>query len=349
MQTTRRSDLGWLIAADTGALEALYAVVADEPGVFLVDVVGVECYLDPALGIADAWTVREVDRDATQQTLIDCADGALAEAIQRSRRIAIHGNARMSEIRRDYQLAVALARGSAADVIPVYQPIMRIADQQITGFETLMRWRRDGETLLGPAEFMDVAESTSLIVKMGRTVLGQGIRALDADISTRHGDDVMLTVNLSHRELLAEGTVDFLYRTAGEAGVDTGRIGLEIVENDAIDLRSPARRAVQDLSALGFRIIVDDLGAGYSALSYLRDLPVNAVKIDRSIVSRTPDSDVDRRLCTAIRSMSEALGISTVAEGVETKEICDVIGDLGFEYGQGYYLGMPEGAETLFG
>ncbi|GAA4753668.1 NAD(+) synthase [Gordonia alkaliphila] len=135
-------------------------MVADEPGVFLVDVAGVECYLDPALGIADAWTVREVDRDATQQTLIDCADGALAEAIQRSRRIAIHGNARMSEIRRDYQLAVALARGSAADVIPVYQPIMRIADQQITGFEALMRWRRDNETLLGPAEFMDGIDSS---------------------------------------------------------------------------------------------------------------------------------------------------------------------------------------------
>lgn len=344
MRMVRRGDLDWQLYIDhhlDGIRDQVWALM-ESAETRLVTSGAVEVFLDLVVGVADTALLRarRPDLDITESVLVACADAALARAMATGARGAVYEIGQVESIRKELCTAVQLARSEPSDFLSVYQPIFAVGGSEPRGYEALLRWRRDGR-VLKPADFIDEAESTSLIVPIGRRLVEQAIEALATQIGPRCGGDSFITVNLSPRQLADHHLAEQLQAMVGKHGIPPERVWLEIREDSVIGLNSPEQRMVEALDESGFVVCVDDLGAGYSALSYLRDLPVRAVKIDRSIISRLAVSDVDRQLVRAIKTMVDGQGIVSVAEGIETQEVYDVAADLGLDYVQGYLFGVP--------
>jgi EAL domain-containing protein (putative c-di-GMP-specific phosphodiesterase class I) len=224
----------------------------------------------------------------------------------------------------------------------VYQPRVGRGGLQVTGFEALLRFRHPILGNVGPDEFIPIAEETGLIDPIGRWVLEQACRQL-ADWKVkfpRHS--LHMAVNLSGRQL--RGGADVVGDVRGvlaETGVEASCLELEVTESVLLDRAGKAVSRLAELQALGVQIAIDDFGTGYSSLAYLRELPVDVLKIDRAFVAKLDKSKEDAAIARLIVTLADALGLTTVAEGVEHPSQRDALLDLGCHQLQGFFFARP--------
>ena len=229
----------------------------------------------------------------------------------------------------------------------VYQPVVDMETGRPTSVEALVRWRHERYGLMAPSEFLDVAEETGLMVPLGRWVLGeacrQGARWQAAQRAAGVTSDALLgmAVNVSSRQLHEPGFVDDVARVLRASRLARGTLTLELTEHTVVRQPDAVRERLTALRALGVRIAVDDFGTGYSALGYLRQFPVDVLKIDKSFVDGITRGGSDAALARTIVALGEALDLRCVAEGVETAEQRAALQALGCPLAQGFHFARP--------
>jgi diguanylate cyclase (GGDEF)-like protein/PAS domain S-box-containing protein len=250
--------------------------------------------------------------------------------------------ASIEALRTSNELRRGLERG---EVVPYFQPIVELAGGQVTGFEVLARWLHPERGLLMPAQFLDVAEDTGLMVDLGGSILRDALAQLARwrAVGVRFAD-CTLSVNVATQQLV-DGTFHQLVQDAlGETGIDADSLWLEITETALMADTRAAGAALRDLRGLGLHLSVDDFGTGYSSLTYLKRFPVEAIKIDRSFVTGLGLESDDTSIVEAVVRLGHSLGLAVVAEGVETPLQLARLRDLGCDRGQGYLFGRPRPA-----
>jgi diguanylate cyclase (GGDEF)-like protein len=229
-----------------------------------------------------------------------------------------------------------------------YQPIFDVAEQRMLGVEALVRWQRPGNGVVGPAEFIGLAEETGLIASLGRWVLDQAVAEVAA-WRARHpeAEHLGLTVNVSGHQLARPEFLAEVQSAIERAGLEPGVLGLEITESVLMKDASAPRSTLEALRALGVRVLLDDFGTGYSSLARLRGFPVDAIKVDRSFVDGLGSEDQDTAIVSAIVDIAHSLGLSAIAEGVESAEQLASLRELGCTAAQGYFFAPAlSGAEV---
>ncbi len=229
-----------------------------------------------------------------------------------------------------------------------YQPIYDLRNDKLVSCEALLRWQHKQDGLLGPGDFVHLAEESGLAIAMGRWVLRrvcQDLKFWDSTIS--NGASPGVSINISDREFAMPDFVDNISAVLEESGVDASRVQLELTERMLLDQGTGEKKILEQLKALGFRIMVDDFGTGYSSLSRLQKLPIDVIKVDRSFVHDIVGSAEKAELVRMIISLGDSLGIRIVAEGVETSEQLEKLQELGCDFAQGFFLGIPMNAKLL--
>lgn len=220
-----------------------------------------------------------------------------------------------------------------------YQPIVTLAGRAV-GVEALARWRHPVRGRVAAADFIEAAERSSLILGLGRGVLSTATRHVAA-WRREQAPDLTLSVNLSARQLTEPSLCDFVLATIEESGLPPGALCFELTETALLDDPIRAEASLTALHNRGIRIAVDDFGVGYSSLLYLRTFPVDELKLDRHFVAGLGRDPTDALIIGSVIELAHSLGLTTVAEGIETVEQLDVLRRLGCDLGQGYYFSRP--------
>jgi EAL domain-containing protein (putative c-di-GMP-specific phosphodiesterase class I) len=228
-----------------------------------------------------------------------------------------------------------------------YQPIVDLADRSAVGFEALIRWAHPTRGLVAPGDFIEVAESSGLIVPIGAWVLRTAVAEATAWWRDRPGAEPYVSVNVSVRQFRAPGFVEDVRAALADAGLPARGLLLEITESLLLrdDDRVWADLAI--LQGLGVRIAIDDFGTGYSSLSYLRQMPIDIVKIDRSFVRSMAASPQGAALVDGIVRLAQTLGLGVIAEGVEEEAQCELLRAMGCRHAQGFLFARPVPAAEL--
>jgi diguanylate cyclase (GGDEF)-like protein/PAS domain S-box-containing protein len=245
------------------------------------------------------------------------------------------------------QIEADLRKGLERDELEVhYQPFYSLHDQRIVGAEALVRWRHPAHGLIGPARFIPLAEATGLIMPLGRYVLDQACRQVRS-IRERLNVDLPISVNLSPRQFQESGLLSQVEAALAANVLPSELLTFEITETMVMKDLSGAREVMKKLNRLGVRLAIDDFGTGHSSLAYLKQFPVHEVKVDRAFIQGVAESQVDLAIVRAIIDLAHAMGISAVAEGVETKDQAAELNMLGCPVGQGFYFSQPLPAEEF--
>lgn len=245
------------------------------------------------------------------------------------------------------QIEADLRKGLERDELEVhYQPFYSLHDQRIVGAEALVRWRHPTHGLIGPMRFIPLAEATGLIMPLGRYVLDQACRQVRS-IQERLNVDLPISVNLSPRQFQESGLLSQVEAVLAANGLASELLIFEITETMVMKDLSGAREVMKKLNRLGVRLAIDDFGTGHSSLAYLKQFPVHEVKVDRAFIQGVAESQVDLAIVRAIIDLAHAMGISAVAEGVETKDQAAELNMLGCPVGQGFYFSQPLPAEEF--
>jgi EAL domain-containing protein (putative c-di-GMP-specific phosphodiesterase class I) len=224
-----------------------------------------------------------------------------------------------------------------------YQPVVDLRDDQIVGFEALLRWHHPERGLISPAEFISAAEEPGLIIPLGEWVL----RRACSD-AANWPDHIKLAVNLSPVQFRSRHLVQTVVGALASSGVAACRLELELTEEALLSHDRDNLAVLDQLRNLGVRIAIDDFGTGYSSLNYLRSFPIDKLKIDRSFVSDLSDeNDVSLGIVAAIVTLARTLKVPTVAEGVETKAQLELVRAAGCTEIQGYYISPPCSIEKI--
>ncbi|MGK7905415.1 MAG: EAL domain-containing protein [Hormoscilla sp.] len=218
-----------------------------------------------------------------------------------------------------------------------YQPVIHLETGQIAGFEALIRWQSPTRGLVRPDLFIPLAESTSLIVPIGQWVIAEGVRAL-REIESVSGKQMFVSLNIASRQIEDPDFFEFLLEETSQ--VQPAQIKLEILERSLFD-SDAAIAWVRRCRSLGFPLVLDDFGTGYSSLQYLNEYRFDTIKIDKSFVWGLDDKANSRSICQAIVDLSQALGMTVVAEGVEKSSHVDALREIGCTFGQGYFFAKP--------
>jgi len=229
-----------------------------------------------------------------------------------------------------------------------YQPIVSLDSGQIVGFEALLRWQHPGRGLIGPDEFIGVAEETGLIRELGWWNLREACRQIsDWRAGSLQHRDLFISVNLSAKQFLQHNLVEDVRKLLDELHLRPEALKLEITESTVMGDPSTAVEMLQQLRTLGIRLAIDDFGTGYSSLSYLHRFPLDTLKIDRSFIHDIRDDGEGLEIARTILPMANNLRLDVVAEGVETLEQVALLRKLHCKYGQGFYFSRPLSAEGI--
>ena len=232
-----------------------------------------------------------------------------------------------------------------------YQPKVALRTGELVGFEALVRWQHPTRGLLLPDEFVPLAEETGLIIPIGHSVLREACRQAEEWQGLRDtGGSCRIFVNLSARQFNDPELVGTVSRVLEETALNPRWLTLEITESTAMDNATATAAALEELHRLGVGVAIDDFGTGYSSLSYLQRFPVDYVKVDRSFVSGLGGDPEASVLVKGMIDLAHALGLETIAEGVETAEQLELLRAMGCDVGQGYYFSEPlpaKAADTL--
>ena len=319
--------------ADGDEAEAIAGRIVDvfaEPFVLA----GGEIFLSTSVGIALAGGPDELPED-----LIRDADAAMYRAKERGKaRFEVFDEDMRAHAVRRLEMESALRRALERGELRVhYQPLCEVAGGEVVGCEALVRWEHPERGLLAPAEFVPLAEETGLILPLGEWVLRA---ACLAAAGWPPGWEV--AVNLTARQLAQPDLVGVVSSALEDAGLAPGRLCLELTESAV--LGAGAAETLRALKALGVRLAIDDFGTGWSSLGHLRSFPLDVVKLDRSFVAGLGTIARDDAIAAAVISLAHALGLRTIAEGVETPAQRAMLERLGCDAAQGYLLGRPTAA-----
>jgi diguanylate cyclase (GGDEF)-like protein/PAS domain S-box-containing protein len=228
-----------------------------------------------------------------------------------------------------------------------FQPVVRAHDEALHGFEALVRWRHPRWGMLQPSEFMPLAEDTGLVLPLGEWVLGTACRAA-RDWHARHpGTGAVMAVNLSAKQFQHPDLCEQVAAVLAETGLAPELLTLEITETVVMQDTGRTLATLRALRELGVRLAIDDFGTGYSSLSYLKRFPVDVVKIDKSFIDGLAGSPVDREIVAAVIRLTNAVGIQTVAEGVESVQQLEQLRLLGCPLIQGFLVSAPQPLSEL--
>ena len=225
-----------------------------------------------------------------------------------------------------------------------YQPILDLRTSRIVGFEALARWQHPSRGLVLPVDFIALAEESELIVALGRVILEKACRQATVWRKRWPGENLVMSVNLSPRQFLDPDLANGISQVLRATGLEPCALELEITESSVMDRSEASLAVLEQLRALGVRVVLDDFGTGYSSLAYLRQLPLDTIKVDRSFVTDLDVADPNVGIVRAVVSLAHGLGITVVAEGIETEEQARRLCDLGCDMGQGFAWAHPADA-----
>jgi len=246
-------------------------------------------------------------------------------------------NALLSKIELQSELRTAIQNN---EFVVFYQAQIDLEQDKIVGFEALVRWNHPDKGLIGPAGFVQVAEETGLIVPIGRWVLFEACRQLKKwDEEGYH--DISIAVNLSARQFKDADIVSMVCEAVEETGIDPRRLDLEITESIAIENIEYSVEIIQKLKEIGVRFSLDDFGTGYSSMNYLKNLPVNNLKIDKSFMDRVNEDASDQQIVSTIITLAQTLDLVVIAEGVESSEQALFLKNVHCNQAQGYLYSKP--------
>ncbi|HET7457678.1 MAG TPA: EAL domain-containing protein [Gemmatimonadaceae bacterium] len=253
---------------------------------------------------------------------------------------AMH-EALMKRLHFEADLRAAIEGGDCADFALVYQPIVELASGRATGVEALVRWHHPTRGVVPPLSFIPVAEEAGLIVQLGRWVLREACRQGEEWRRAEGMPDLKVSVNLSGRQLADPGLVDDVADALRASGFPATHLVLEITESVMMKNTAAMLAPLHALRALGVRLGIDDFGTGYSSLAYLRNFPIDVLKIDRAFVEGVVRHGTDAALARTIIALGDTLRLETVAEGIEDDQQRAHLRALGCTLGQGYHFARP--------
>jgi len=312
-------------------------IVARLRAPFFLD--GRELFADLSIGIAEAGP----DCSEPEQLLRN-SDAAMYAAKREGKgRFEIYEPQFHAALLERLSLGTSLRRAvERGEFILHYQPIVTLADQQITGLEALVRWAVEGKGLIPPTEFIPIAEQTGLIIDIDRWVLQEACqRAAAWQRRFTRKLALGISVNVSARHLHDPDLVRQVSNVLRATRLDPKTLTLEITEGVVMKDIQATIAVLSDLKTLGVSLAIDDFGIGFSSLSYLRQLPVDVVKIDRSFVSGVASGSQEWTLARGIVKLVHGLGLETIAEGVERADQVAHLRALGCRLAQGYYFARP--------
>jgi diguanylate cyclase (GGDEF)-like protein/PAS domain S-box-containing protein len=246
------------------------------------------------------------------------------------------------------KIAHELRKGMARDELEVlYQPVVSVDEGTLVSCEALVRWRHPEHGLMLPERFVPLAETTGLIVELGRRVLEEACH--QAAEWRRQRREFTVSVNVSRRQLLEPDFVEVVRSTLERTGAPPDAICLEVTETAAPARHSAIVEVLQELRSLGVKIALDDFGSGYWTLANLRNLPIDVIKIDRAFIEGVASGSGDRGIVAAVIALAGELGLSVVAEGVETVEQLEALRAMGCPLAQGYLFARARPARRFFG
>ncbi len=276
----------------------------------------------------------------TSHELLRAADVAMYQAKKRGTGVAVYDRNFDDHSPERLALAVELAHAAEnGELVLHYQPKIDVATRRIAGFEALVRWRNARLGLLYPADFIHLAEMNEVIHPFTLAVLNLALADKRRLRALGHAQAV--AINLSARNLLDNQFAYKLQQAIETAGVPYGEIELELTETALMQDSDSCAAMLRHIAALGIAIAVDDFGTGYSSLAYLRQLPLTALKIDRSFVIGMRDNSQDAIIVRSTVALAHNLGLGVTAEGVEDARTLDQLREMGCDQAQGYYLSRP--------
>lgn len=283
---------------------------------------------EPAANPSDV--IREADTALYEAKSIDRPSVAVYEGRMRPELI--------ERLERKTALALAVERG---ELRVYYQPVVELATGRVVGAEALVRWQHPELGLIDPADFIGLAEDTGLIVPLGSWVLGEACTQAENWQACHVPAAPLISVNLSARQLRWADLVPKVMTVLETSGLDPRCLELEITESAAMAHDGQTRRVLRAFKDLGVRLAIDDFGTGYSSLAYLRELPIDSLKIDRAFVAGLGRDPGSQAIIRATTTLAHDLGLSATAEGVETAEQALMVRALGVDLAQGFYFCPP--------
>ena len=241
-------------------------------------------------------------------------------------------------------LRLALDRG---ELSLAYQPIHDLETQALIGAEALLRWTHPTRGPVPPSVFVPIAEETGLIVAIGRWVLTQA--CADANTWRQHltATRLRVSVNLSGRQIPVPGLIDDVKSALADSGLSPRFLVLELTERMLLEHDELCVGVLHQLKSTGVRLAIDDFGTGYSSLTYLQRLPVDVLKIDRGFVARIEDDHDSAAITRTIVALAKTMSLRTIGEGIENPRQAELLRQLGCNFGQGFFYGMPMPADEL--
>lgn len=227
-----------------------------------------------------------------------------------------------------------------------YQPEFHASNRKLRGVEALLRWQDKDGTLISPSEFIPLAERNGTIIPIGDFVLDESIRTF-MEWKKKFNFNMILSINISSVQYTRPDFVQKVMAVVNRYGMDPEELELEITESVLIDDFKQVITKMHELRDFGISVSLDDFGTGFSSLSYLRGLPINTLKIDKSFIDSVLSDESSRIITETVISMAKKLGFRTVAEGVETKEQYEYLSSSDCDLIQGYYLGKPMSKEDI--
>lgn len=294
-------------------------------------------FLSASIGIA---VTPDDERDA--QALIRAADNAMYQVKSEGRNDVRFFNGERSDDRTaQLELAsefpMALQRG---EIVLHYQPVMAMSRRQILGIEGLMRWRHPQHGLLGPDRFLPIVERNNLAETIGLWTIRRAVEdRLKLGLETY--PDLVVSINLSPRQLLADGFLNNLNALIGERAFPARLLRLELTENALIDHSEQTIGLLTEIRRLGVQVVIDNFGTGYASLSYLKHLPIDGLKIDHTFTDGLPEDRGNTAIIQSVTTLTRSLGIEAMVEGVENARQLRALRSLDCDLMQGTYISEP--------
>ncbi len=227
-----------------------------------------------------------------------------------------------------------------------YQPQYNTGNKKLRGMEVLIRWKENGEYIASPAVFIPIAEKNGLIIPIGNLVVEESVKQY-SKWRKEYGVSLILSINISARQYQRDNFVDSLLQVLDKYDVEPSEVELEVTESILIDDFDAFYEKLKILKDHGIRISLDDFGTGFSSLSYLKKLPINTLKIDKSFIDTVLTDSATRVITESIVDMVKALGYESIAEGVENEQQYQYLHAIGCDVIQGYLLGKPQTASEI--